>query len=164
MQRDQSKYFFFIAFIISLSIHLLGPYYPVFLYQSGLSVGFIGLMKAVSLFSSGIFAFIAGTISDEYGRLRGGRLGLTVTALGIFFILFFSHNLRILTVAFLLLGIGSPLLNSFEAWIVDEYKKAGKLEDTKKLFSNARILTSIAAILAGFIGLLLSQYSLGFLS
>lgn len=153
-------YYLFIVLIISLAIHLLGPYYPVYLYQSGLSIGIIGLLKSLSLFSSGLFAFLAGAISDKYGRVKGGRLGLMLSSIGIFFIVFFVRILWALIIAFLLIGIGNPFLGSFEAWIADEYKKARKIEELRKLFSKARVVTSTAALLAGIIGTFLSYYNL----
>jgi MFS family permease len=156
------KQYMFVTLSVAFTIHMLGPYYPSYLYCAGLTTALLGIFRSISQVFTAIFDFPTGAFADKYGRRNSGCIGLILNGIGFSSIIFFpKFGIYPLIVGFVCIGLGDAFLSgSFEAWITDSYKKEGVLDKLKFLFSKVRMLVPVVGVGAGALGSLLSSINL----
>ena len=103
-------------FLVDIGNQIFNPFLPIF--AAGLGIDVITLGRLIGLRSAtGILAPLAGATADRTSYRRVIRIALLLSAAG-FFLLAASTNIWIITLAFLLMGIGgSSFVPTLQAYV-----------------------------------------------
>ncbi len=103
---------------------MVGAYIIIMLYSHGVDKEFVGILFSIYLITVLLLDYPTGGLADTVGRRGIHALGLFLEGVSLLLISIFPNNNIILTLAFIISGIGFAMMSgSFSAWFVDEAKK-----------------------------------------
>ncbi|KGX90270.1 MFS transporter [Pontibacillus marinus] len=124
----------------------------IYLSDSGLSMGQIGIIEAIMHLSVVLFEVPTGMISDLYGRKVSILLG-NVTMLGYSGFMLYSDSLSLFGLAFMSLGLGMTFRSGAEeALAYDTLKQENREKDYTRIFGNMTALSLLSLSMAKLLG------------
>lgn len=124
----------------------------IYLSDSGLSMGQIGIIEAIMHLSIVLFEIPTGMISDLYGRKVSILIG-NVTMLGYAGFMLYSDSLSLFGLAFMSLGLGMTFRSGAEeALAYDTLKQAQREKDYTRIFGNMTAISLLSLSLAKLLG------------
>lgn len=141
---------YFYVFIAQLAFDR--ALWVIYLSDSGLSMGQIGIIEAIMHLSIVLFEVPTGMISDLYGRKISILLG-NVTMLGYAGFMLYSDSLSLFGLAFMSLGLGMTFRSGAEeALAYDTLKQVNREKDYTRIFGNMTALSLLSLSLAKLLG------------
>lgn len=137
----QAGVFFSVGLVASISV-------TYFLFRH-LTVGQVGIMWSVYLFSVMVLDFPTGFLADRIGRIRCWGLGLLLTGIGQLLMGILESYPAYLSLA-VVGALGEAMMSgSLIAWTVNQAKKVGEEESLPRVFGTGRLISSIVRVAGG---------------
>ena len=150
--------FYLLNALFFVHLGFIGAIYIVFFYNFGISKLHTNMLSSIFAITVFLFEIPSGAYSDLFGTrksllLSGGLLVLSMTLFA------FGNNLWVFALAQGFWGISFAFESgALDAWMVNNSQSKGtQLDNT---FARARKINNLLSILSGFIGGLLSNFSL----
>ena len=161
IEKSMFVRYFLISSLVSLAIHMYGPYWSAYLYLNGIDVATVVLLTSISRICVTVLNIPTGLFADRYGRRTSHSIGMLINALGLLLLILFPKHLLLLTLAFIIMACGDSFrIGALEAWVVDECKKRGYRNLVPQVFGKRTTLDYVIGVVCGFLGGLLTVYSL----
>ncbi|WP_349409831.1 MFS transporter [Pseudalkalibacillus sp. SCS-8] len=131
----------------------------IYLSDSGLSLGEIGIIEAILHLSIVLFELPTGMIADLYGRKISILLG-SVLSIGYGAFMLISDSLTLFSLAFVSLGVGLTFHSGAQqALAYDTLRELNKEKDYTKVFGNMTALALLSLSFAKLAGGLMAEVS-----
>lgn len=159
-QREPKAVYYLVTFITDFAIGLVATTYTLFLLSKGLDLLQANLVNLAFMLGNFIFEIPTGAYADFFGR----RKSLILSNLFLFtsfLVYFISSDIFVFILAELLAAIAITFASgALDAWAVDSLKEKGYEGKMDFIFSQASIISSLAALLGGLIGAYIGSVNL----
>lgn len=149
-------------FYLEALISSIFVFFPVFMIAYFMEIGLtffqISLITTSLLLFRLIFEIPTGAIADIFGRKVSVLIGLILSSV-IFFLLLFFDNFYSLLIIFALLGFsGTFESGARESWVIDLIKSKKKNDFKQQYFAKLESIISLGLVISGIIGALIVKY------
>lgn len=157
---SEEHVYYIVEGLMVSSPSFVAPIYVIFLLSKGLDYRGVAFVDGCYMVTVLLLGFFTGAFADRYGRKKACILGGISLALGL---LAYSQSQCLLHFLFseFLAGVGIAFYSgSMEAWIYDELKRRGRMEEASKIFGYGGGVSQGISILAAFLGGIVAELSM----
>lgn len=144
----KAKNYIAISTLLYFITQYLGPYYPIYLIDQGISLYTLSIFRSIQLISNTFSRLLIGFISYKHNKLLLISLGILLNALGFSLLLVYPSLF-----SFILIGTGDALISLYLFVYIGE----AEIKERDKAFHLSRVFSSIAGVLAGMVGSFVSS-------
>lgn len=144
--------------LVSLRIHLIGPYLTLWLKELRFSFTQIGFLQSLSSFVALVADFPTGGLADRYGRRLNYAIGVLLFSIPAI-VVALTANFYLIALAFAVSGLGEAFMSgSLSSWLYDALGRDAR--KAYSVFGRRRMLDGVIGALAGFVAGTLAHYAL----